>query len=100
MVVGMALFSCKKEKQLPMDEEKFIKILCDIHIAESGMDVLIGAAKDTAATKLYEQIYSIHQVDKAAVDSSLAFIKRNPKEAEKLYARVNEELEILKSIDD
>ena len=100
ILILVGCYSCTKEKQLPIAEEQLIKILGDIHIAESAIDVMNGADKDSAAVKVYRQIYTIHQVDEADVDSCLSYLKRNPKAAEKIYGKVIDDLEKMKQKED
>lgn len=87
---------CNNERQLPIEEAQLIKILCDIHIAESAIKVVSGTIKDTAATKVYNQIYQIHDVTAADVDTCLYYIKRDPQKMEKVYAKVTDALKEMK----
>jgi hypothetical protein len=92
--------SCKKEQPLPMEEEKLIKVLCDIHIAEAAMEPVTANDKDSIATLLYQQIYTIHGVEQAEVDTALSFLKKEPQAAEKIYLKVVEELSKMKLVDE
>lgn len=92
--------ACIKDQPLPMDEEKLIKVLCDIHIAEAAMEPVTAKDKDSIATLLYQQIYTIHGVEQAEVDTALSFLKREPQAAEKIYLKVIEELSKIKLEDE
>jgi hypothetical protein len=86
-------WGCIKSTQLPLDESRLIPMLCDLHIAEAAIAKAKGAEKDTIAQTLYDQVYAIHGITAAELDSSLAQIKRDPFLTEKIYEQVMVELE-------
>ncbi len=92
-LLACVFFGCETERTLPLEEDKLVKILCDIHLAEAVLDKLNGSIKDTAAVKLYNQIYSIHGVEEAEVDTCLYYFKRDPVAMSDLYEKVMVELE-------
>lgn len=90
-ILILFLFSCGGNKvNLPIPESELIKILADIHLAEAAFQNLSSSAKDTLAYQYYDQIYQIHQVDKAQVDSCIAILNRNPKYFFDTYEKVQE----------
>ena len=93
---GCLIFGCESENTLPVEEEKLVKILCDIHFAEAALDKLNGPAKDSTAIKLYNQIFTIHGVSEAEVDTCLYYLKRDPIAMSNLYEKVMEEFEKMK----
>lgn len=82
-----------------MSEDRLIPILCDIHIAEAALSKINGTIKDSAATKLYGQIYEIHGVTEAELDSCLIRIKKEPLLSEAMYTKVMTELEKMKLLE-
>ena len=90
------IYSCNRERELPIEEDKLVQVLADIHIAESALKDLTGPEKDSAANKLYNQIYTIHNVAAADVDTCLFHLKRDPVKIEAVYAKVLDELNSLK----
>ncbi len=92
--------ACKNDKALPMEEEQLIRVLCDIHIVEAGIEHLNGTDKDSIATRLYNQIYDIHGVQQASVDTALFYLKKDPDAMEKIYSKVMDELGRMKLVDE
>lgn len=87
------LSSCNKGiETLPIAEPELIKILADIHLAEAAFQNLSTSAKDTLAYQYYDQVYQIHQVEEAMVDSSIAILNRDPERFYSLYTKVQESL--------
>ncbi|MEO1257879.1 MAG: DUF4296 domain-containing protein [Bacteroidota bacterium] len=95
-LISFFVFGCVKENPLPLEEKKLIKILCDIHLAEAALAKLNGSIKDSAAVKLYQQIYTIHEVSEAELDSCLYRIKRDPEIMQDIYQQVMTELDKMK----
>ncbi len=93
--VTLFFAACKEEQELPMEKDKAVKILTDIHIAEAALKPLSGSDKDKAAALIYQQIRSIHEVDQATIDTLLSYLKRNPEEMERVYEEVMVEFEKL-----
>ncbi|HFA50788.1 MAG TPA: DUF4296 domain-containing protein [Bacteroidetes bacterium] len=89
--------SCQHEKKLPLPEDKLVPVLMDIHIAEAGLTHLTGTVKDSTAAKYYQQIYTMHGVEEAVVDSCLYYLKRHPARMKKVYDKVTKELEKMKT---
>jgi len=91
LLSSILLLSCnKKVEVLPIEENKLIAILADIHLAEAAFQNLNTSAKDTLAYQYYEQVYQIHEIEKENVDSCIAILNRNPEQFYNLYAKVQE----------
>lgn len=92
----LLLISCTEEKvELPLSEEKLLPILIDVHVAEAALQNLRGDTKDSMANIYYEQICTIHAVDRVLLDSCLIFLRTEPIILERLYTRAMEEAEKL-----
>lgn len=86
-------FACSNpEPVLPIAEEKLVKVLADIHVAEAAMQNLTGDRKDSVAQVYYEQIEKIHGIERTLVDSAIIMMRKNPKLISKTYTLVLEEL--------
>ena len=90
----LTFFACqKKPTDLPLPEEKLIRVLMDMHLAEGAFHNLSTSSKDTLAFQYYDQIYQIHEVDKADVDSCIALLNRRPEQFFDIYEKVKNNLE-------
>jgi hypothetical protein len=86
------LLGCKSETiELPIPEEELLPILIDVHLAEAALQNLRGDTKDSMANLYYEQICTIHQVNRKMLDSSITFLRSEPIILEKLYTKAMEE---------
>ena len=98
-IVSMGLYSCEAEATKPqLSEEKLVSTLADIHIAAAALQALRGKTNDRISQAYYEQIYSIHGVDSALVQTSLETMRRQPEQMKDLYDRVMERVEKLNAI--
>lgn len=93
MLVFLATSCAKKEKELPINEEKLILVLSDMHLAEGAIQNLPKSAKDTLSYQYYEQIYAIHDITKEELYSCLSIMERNPKKLELVYKKVKTHIE-------
>ena len=90
----LILTSCEKENQSNIDENKMVNVLIDVHFAEAAVQHLTGIRKDTTLRKYYNQIYQIHEIEKADFDSSLALISKNPDLLSTIYQRVQDSIQV------
>lgn len=99
LLVSIALlFSCTKKKQeiiLPIEEEKLINALVDIHFAESFVNNIQPPKKDSLLNIYYHQIYHIHQIDSADFIKSMTILRQHPAKLEKIYIKVQEKFKVL-----
>lgn len=90
------LVSCKpRPMRLPVEEDKLIRMLADVHVAEAALQGLLGHTKDSMANVYYDQICSIHGVDRPLFDSALQILQEEPERMEQIYAEVMKEMERL-----
>lgn len=91
-----ALAGCSDApKPLKVPEERLVGVLADLHIAEAALQALRGDTKDSMAAVYYDQIYTLHAVDSAAVHQSLEQLRKDPQRMKALYDRVMERVETL-----
>ena len=95
LLLSLVYLSCQEPIELPMEEDKLVMVLRDIHIAEAGIAQLTGTKKDTTAKVVYKQIYTMYGVEEATFDSTLAALKKDPERMKMIYEKVMEALEKL-----
>lgn len=94
LLIGILGFiSCSDQTPLLLEEDKMINVIRDIHIAEAAMQNLIDITKDSVGEIYYQQVFEIHQVNKADFDSSMIILRKDPERLGLIYDRVLEELE-------
>jgi len=90
---AISLLACVgQQKSLPMEDDKLVKVLEDIHLAEAALQNVNGATRDSLSTLYYQEICTIHQIEEATLDSTLALLRNNPVKMSKLYGRVLEKV--------
>jgi len=96
LLIGLLLlfFACTQEKKpLPLPEGQLIRVLIDVHVAEAALQNLRGATKDSVANVYYSQICTIHDIERAALDSSLAMLRKRPEQLYEIYTKAMEEVD-------
>ncbi len=90
----LSFLSCqKKPTDLPLPEDKLVRVLMDLHLAEGAFHNLSTSSKDTLAFQYYDQVYQMHEVEKAQVDSCIAILNRRPEQYFEIYEKVKTNLE-------
>ena len=73
----------------PIAESKLVVILADVHKAESIINACVSIEKrDSTAQALYSNLYAIHQITSAELDSSVNIYLHAPLAARGLYEKV------------
>lgn len=86
--------SCNSgEEKPPIDKEKLVQILVDVHIAEAAVQDYSGLQKDSIGKVYYKQLFSLHHVTEKDFYRSMYLIKQDPENLEALYKEVLTELE-------
>lgn len=90
----MIVMSChSKAKEMPIDENKLINILVDVHVAEAAMQEYASPKKDSIGKVYYQEIFSLHHVTEEAFIKSMYLLRQDPEEMETVYKAVVAELE-------
>ncbi|MCS6929179.1 MAG: DUF4296 domain-containing protein [Saprospiraceae bacterium] len=77
-LVGIVLgTSCQKTEQTQLPEETLARIMADLHLAEAATTGLSGYRKDSLLYLYYEQIFTLHGVDRSTYESDLRLLSRN-----------------------
>jgi hypothetical protein len=89
--------SCSSdEKKPPIKEEKFQEILTEIHVMQTKLESF-KAINDTslfAAVKGHQEIFSKHGVTKEQFNETFNFYISNPKQMDKMYEKIIDELSV------
>jgi len=97
IILLLALFiavSCEEEQApLPLSEDTLIPVLIDIHVAEAALQNLRGNTKDSMANVYYDQICTIHKVDRALLDTTLSMLRNRPEQMQDIYVKAMEEID-------
>lgn len=84
--------SCQSDTiDLPIENEKLVKILADMHVAEGLLQDETQAVKDSLSPKYYEQIFVKYGVKRADFDTTMSRLGVRPHMMEKIYEKVVEE---------
>lgn len=89
-----ALSSCgPRSAPLPLDEDKLVKVLIDVHVAEAALQSLRGQTKDSISNIYYGQIFQIHDMSQADFEAAMLILRDDPWRMEALYAKIMAEME-------
>ncbi len=92
--MSLSVFSCSQGRQtIPIDEDKLVEVLIDVHVAEAAVQTLRGATKDSMINLYYDQICEIHAVNREEFETSMEILRNDPKRLEELYAEIMTEME-------
>lgn len=93
LLTSLLLPSCLSDQsdELPIDEDKAVLVMFDVHIAEAAMAKMqAGDSKDSLANEYYEQVAEIHGMDRTTLDTCIAILQRDPELATTIYEKVME----------
>lgn len=81
-------FSCKKKQySLPIPMEETVEMMIDVHSAESALQTVYGAKKDSLAAVYYQQIYQIYKIDSIQFNSLMNQMRDDPELMREIYNR-------------
>lgn len=93
---GMLLGACAQEPEpnLGLPEDTLVRVLEDIHLAESATQDLPVSLRDSILEHYYGRILDEHGVDSTQWEAILAQLRRSPVTLERIYQRVSDSLEV------
>ncbi|PHN08552.1 DUF4296 domain-containing protein [Flavilitoribacter nigricans] len=92
------LISCGKEEvPIPLTEEKLVEVLIDMHMAESMIEKLPVADRDTVGNVYYRMIYREHGVTQQDFDESMNVLREDPERLDAIYVQIMERLNVLEA---
>jgi hypothetical protein len=92
----LLLSGCAKEQEpeLELPEDLIVRILEDIHLAESATQDLSLARRDSILPVYYDRILREHGVDSARWGAVLTELRGSPTTLDRIYQRVSDSLEV------
>lgn len=93
--LALLLFvACQKEKvpELNIPEATLIDVLFDIYIAEVAIQPVFEMDKDSVAHHYYDQIFTIHDVERENFIKDINILRANPELTQDIYQKVIERL--------
>jgi hypothetical protein len=97
----LALLACGKKtdpnlankiNNAPINTAKMVRVLADIHLAETTLGALSLKTRDSLAPIYYTQIYRINGIAKADFDKTLQLYLDKPAAAQELYEQITTRL--------
>ena len=95
MIVLSSCYPLEKEPDLGLTEEKIIKILVDLHVAQSAVKKFPVKQRDSVNVIYKKQIARVHNVNEQEIDSLVVTLEEYPNFYYDLNSKVLEELENL-----
>ena len=90
----LALSACQSDSHnLPIQKDKLIPVLIDIHLVEAVVDNDSQTMKDSLTALYYPQIFSKHNVTAKDFDSTIKFMNERPKLMHDMYEDVMKEIQ-------
>ncbi|MEM7104158.1 MAG: DUF4296 domain-containing protein [Bacteroidota bacterium] len=77
---------------LTYQEEKLVRILADIHLAEAVIQSIPASKRDSLSELYYAYIYEIHETNEQEYLRNRKALLSEPSEADKVYEKVIETL--------
>ena len=69
---------CNDAPVWPMEEEKLVNLLVDLHVAEAAANNLHGTLKDSVINVYYNQVFTIHDIDSVKFDQVYNQLEAQP----------------------
>lgn len=88
----LQFFSCEDKPSCALPEDQLVLVLTDIQLAEAAAQSLTGAVKDSMLEVYYNQILSIHGVEREGFELCFEELQQDPQRMSLLYERVIEEI--------
>lgn len=101
VILALATYSCSDKKPEKkgevIDEEKFIDILVDVHIADAVLSVDFDKENPDmfVPENFYNQVLKNHGITRHDFDRSIEYYAEEPARLELLYQKVSEKLSVM-----
>ncbi len=83
------------EEELPLSDDKLVMVLTDVHVAEAALQHLSGPIKDSMAEVYYEQVMTMHGIERDDFDTCIVRLRENPERLQYIYGRVQSRIDTL-----
>ena len=94
-MICFLVLNCQKAEELPIQPQKLVDVIADIHLSESAMYLFNDQIKDSIGLVYYQQVFDIHEVDSADFNIAIKMIRKDPKLMMQVYSKVFEKIESL-----
>lgn len=84
----MLIGACKNQFDAPIAEDKLVKVLKDVHIAEALLETENQTMRDSFSKVYYAQIFEHHGITRVDFDSTMSVYARYPEQFDSIYSRV------------
>lgn len=98
MLVLAACQSNADLKNLPIPEDKLVKVISDAYIVEGAIQNYTQDLKDSLSDYYYEQLYEIHDITEEDYQKSLEIVKKYPDVLDSLYQNIADHLNELEDL--
>lgn len=89
LLLALFVISCgDEEAEFTMPEDKLIKLLYDIQVAEAAIQTVHSTAKDSVVAIYYDQIFETHGIDQEILLKNIKILKKSPERSYKIYKEV------------
>lgn len=98
IVIGLVLLGCKEQTAAKPDleEDVFVDILVDLHIAETYIQQVAPAMQDSAATVTRAAIARLYGLQPDQMERQIRLLQGDPKLHQEVYDRVIDRLDSLR----
>lgn len=88
----LCFFSCEEPKpELTIPEERLIPLMADIHLADMATLNIPQTVKDSIQEAYLNQIFRIHDIDRAVFDSNMQILYADPARYQEISVKVAEQ---------
>ncbi len=99
IVLLIGLFSCEEELELPIEEDKLIPMMVDIHIAEVALQQMGQGVRDSMTNMYLGQIFEMHGSNKEDYRKTIDLVRREPELLQRIYAEVYRIIEGMEEVE-
>lgn len=90
LLVWLAVACKPPPPELPLEEATLVRLLSDLHLAESIVQEADFQARDSLTEIYYDRVALHYELERSELDSLLQLIRNQPVLMEKLYRQVYE----------
>lgn len=96
IIISVSFIACRNNNiKTPIEREKLIKILVEVHLAEAAMQELSleQSKRDSIGKLYYKKVFETNKVTEADFNKTMFLLRQNPEKLETLYKKVIADLE-------
>lgn len=82
--------ACDEEATISIPEDKLVRVLADVYIAEIAAQPYLDEEKDSILNVYYDKIYEIHGVSISELNTALDILQNNPIQMDSIYRKASE----------